>query len=153
MWDALGAVPGVGPGTARTVRDQLSATIARYWHFTASDSIATTHRLITAEQWRFPELVESYSAQVVRPVETEIEQIVASVVAAGEFRDVDPAVTAMMLTALVNQLAGSTSVKTRGAPEKRLRELTDFWLALLDPADAAFAQADGAPVGRGALNN
>jgi AcrR family transcriptional regulator len=128
---------------------QLLDTISRQWAFLTSPIALTVHRLVHAEQWQFPELAELYAREVVSRFGEETGPIIRRGIQAGEFREVDPALAARMLTALAIQNAlwweteGSTSL-TNKSSEAVLRELTDFYLQAIALRDAAFPQADGA---------
>ena len=136
---------------------QLIATVARYWQFLNSETVVSVNRLVSAEQAQFPELAELYATEVVLRLEDEVREAIERGIEEGEFRETDPGVAARMLSAITIQRAawanGGVVAFGRERGEAILKEIGDFVLRALAPEDAAFAQADGAPTRRGALNN
>jgi AcrR family transcriptional regulator len=128
---------------------QLLDTVSRQWAFLTSATGLTVYRLVHAEQWQFPELAELYAREVISRFGEQLSPIIRRGIEAGEFREVDPAVAARMLTALAIQNAlwreteGSASL-TKSGSEAVLRELTEFYLQAITLPDTAFPQADGA---------
>lgn len=128
---------------------QLLDTLSRQWSFLTSPGAVTATRLVHAEQWQFPELAELYAREVVSRFCEQLSPIIRRGIDAGEFREIDPAVAARMLTALAMQSAlwretgGAPSLKEKSG-EAVLRELTEFYLQAIALPAAAFPQADGA---------
>ena len=155
--DALSSNVRDEPEAGTTATRQLLDTVGFYWDFLNSETAVTVNRLVSAEQLKFPELAELYAAEVVVRLEEQLRVIIQRGIAGGEFFETDPAVTSRMLTALTVQNASWVNggvVSLAGKSSKKvLRELTEFVIRSLAPEDAAFAQADGAPAGRGGLNN
>ncbi|HWL39146.1 MAG TPA: TetR/AcrR family transcriptional regulator, partial [Gemmatimonadaceae bacterium] len=129
---------------------QLLDTVERQWEFLTSPDAVVISRLVTAEQWEFPELSELYGEEVVSKFARELAPIIRRGIANGEFREVEPAQAARMLTALVvhsavwRETAASPSTGGKSG-DAVLRELTDFYLQAIAPTEGAFPQADGAP--------
>jgi hypothetical protein len=128
---------------------QLLDTISRQWQFLTSPAAATVSRLVHAEKSRFPELAELYWMEVVSRFSEQVSPIIRRGIEMGEFRQLDPAVAARMLTALAVQTAlwhelGGPPALTGKSSEAVLRELTEFYLQAIAPPDNAFPQADGA---------
>lgn len=115
-------------------------------------------RLIAAEESQFPDLAELYAREVLSRFIGDLSESIRRGVATGEFRDVDPLVTARMLTALAIQSAlwqgaGGPPLPARKSSAVVLSELTEFYLQAIAQSDSAFPQADGASDLRGALNS
>lgn len=145
---SAGASPDtLGPTSATR---QLLDTVDRHWRFLTSADTTIVSRLVSAERWQFPELAKLYAEEVVSKLVEELTPVIRRGSAEGEFREVEPGHAARMLTALVvhsalwrvNGEPGSMDENSRGAV---LRELTDFYLQAIAPAEGAFPQADGAP--------
>lgn len=71
----------------------------RYWTFIRSPKFAPIFRLIHAELSQFPDLARFYADEVVSRGHRLIAAIIRRGIAQGEFREVDPLVTARMLSA------------------------------------------------------
>lgn len=156
--DALSSsIDETDPAAHTTATRQLLDAVARHWKFLNSETAATVNRLVSAEQSQFPELAELYATNVVIRFEGELRQIIDRGINAGEFRETDPAVAARMFTALTMQRAswanGGFVALGGESSEAVLSDLTEFCLRAIAPDEAAFAQADGAPVPRRGLNN
>jgi AcrR family transcriptional regulator len=156
--DALSSrIPSPGTPADNAPTRQLLATVARYWQFLNSETVVSVNRLVSAEQAQFPELSELYATEVVLRLEDEVREVIERGIAEGEFREADPGVAARMLSALTIQRAswanGGVVALGGESSEAIFREITNFCLRALAPEEAAFAQADGAPTLRGALNN
>jgi hypothetical protein len=128
---------------------QLLDTISRQWQFLTSPDATIVSRLVQAEKWRFPDLAELYWMEVVSRFSEQLTPIIRRGIEIGEFRQLDPAVAARMLTALAVQSAlwyalGETPARGGKSSEAVLRELTEFYLQAIAPPDNAFPQADGA---------
>jgi AcrR family transcriptional regulator len=87
------------PGTAR---EQIDAYIRDWWTFMRSERMQTVQRLIIAELHRFPEISHFYADEVVNRKSQLVTRLVARGIAAGEFRDTDPAVASRMLAATMS---------------------------------------------------
>jgi AcrR family transcriptional regulator len=128
---------------------QLLDTISSQWQFLTSARALTVNRLVLAEQWQFPELAELYSLEVVSRFTDALSPIIRRGSATGEFRELDPAVAARMLTALALQSALWTATKgiatvSEMNSEAVLSELIEFYLQAIARPDNASPQADGA---------
>lgn len=134
---------------------QLLDILSRQWQFLTSPLAVTVRRLVSAEQWQFPELAELYDREVVTHFGGQLTPIIRLGIENGEFRDVDPKVAARMLNAIVIQSAtwSAASALAQGNSGAVFRELTEFYLQAIAPTEAAFPQADGAPNLRAAPNN
>lgn len=146
----------VAPAQESSTR-HLRATIAQYWRFLRSPTLRKLHQLVESEQGEFPDLIELYTASVTSRIEQDFRKILEAGIASGEFRDVDPATAARLLTAVAIQ---SGTWAAQGAPplpgksyDAGFSDLTEFFLQAVVSTEAAFAQADGAPTFRGAVNN
>ncbi|HWL40344.1 MAG TPA: TetR/AcrR family transcriptional regulator [Gemmatimonadaceae bacterium] len=141
--------PAETPARASATR-QLLDTVERQWQFLTSPDGVVISRLVSAEQWQFPELSELYGEEVVSKFAQELAPIIRRGTATGEFRELEPAHAARMLTALVvhsamwRETTASPSA-SRKPGDAVLRELTDFYLQAIAPTEGAFPQADGAP--------
>ena len=116
-----------------------------------SPAFSTIHRLVLGELHQFPDLAEFYANEVVARGQRFLSGIIRRGVESGEFREIDPSVAARMLVALTVMNAIWRDEHT-GVPllchkkdEEVFRELAHFYLHSLTTADAASAQADGAP--------
>jgi AcrR family transcriptional regulator len=143
------------PPTPPSATRHLLDTLSRQWHSLTAPLAVTLRRLVYAEQWQFPELVELYDREVVTHFAGQLAPIIRRGINTGEFRDVDPKVAARMLNAIVIQTAtwSAASTLARGSSGTAFRELSEFCLQAIAPTEAAFPQADGAPSLRTALNN
>jgi AcrR family transcriptional regulator len=121
--------------------DTLKLFMRQYWGFIRSSQFAPIFRLIHAEIHNFPDLARFYAEEVVARVHRLIAAIIVRGVAAGEFRDIDPAVAARMLAAhfvmhglwcthrdCFTALAGKTD-------EQVLDEMMQFYLYAIRPCD------------------
>jgi AcrR family transcriptional regulator len=149
----------------QTIRDALIAAVsnpagaadnAPARQFLNSETVVSVNRLVSAEQAQFPELTELYATEVVLRLEDEVREVIERGIEQGEFCETDSGVAARMVAALTIQRAswanGGVVAFGRERGDAILREIGDFCLRALAPEDA-FAQADGAPTRRGALNN
>jgi AcrR family transcriptional regulator len=85
--------------TSGSATDALTAFMRRYWTFLRSSQFAPLFRLIHAEIHNFPDLARFYAEEVIARGHRLVGAIIARGIEAGEFRRVDPAVAARMLTA------------------------------------------------------
>ena len=127
---------------------QLGDTIATQWWLLTREPTVTAIRLLTSEQWQYPDLAELYSTDVITRFSDGVATILEAGARTGEFRSLDPRAAARMLAALVVQSAGWRA--SGGGPfadqgsEDVLRELIEFYFQAVSPLDSAFPQADGA---------
>jgi AcrR family transcriptional regulator len=129
---------------------QLLDTVERHWRFLTSPDALVVSRLVNAERWQFPDLAELYAERVVSKLVEELAPVIRRGSRDAEFREVEPGHAARMLTALVVHSAlwrvtGEPGSMDEGSTGAVLRELTDFYLHAIAPAEGAFPQADGAP--------
>jgi AcrR family transcriptional regulator len=141
-------IPVDGPRVGSTSR-QLGDTIATQWWLLTREPTVTAIRLLTSEQWQYPDLAELYATDVITPFSDGVATILEAGAGTGEFRSLDSRAAARMLAALVVQTAGWRA--SGGGPfavgqssEDILRELIEFYFQAVSPLDSAFPQADGA---------
>jgi len=79
--------------------EALTQFMRSFWLFIRSSQFAPLFRLIHAEIHNYPDLARFYAEEVVTRRHRLIASIIAHGIETGEFRDVDPAVAARMLTA------------------------------------------------------
>jgi len=79
--------------------EALTQFMRSFWLFIRSSQFAPLFRLIHAEIHNYPDLARFYAEEVVTRRHRLIASIIARGIETGEFRDVDPAVAARMLTA------------------------------------------------------
>lgn len=134
-----------------TPSHQLVAFMRGYWEFVRSPVFITLYRLVLGELHQFPDLAKFYANEVVARGQKLLSGIISRGVEAGEFREIDPMVAARMLVAII-VMNGIWRDEHTGVPllahksdEEVFRELAQFYLHAIAPADGAFAQADGAP--------
>jgi AcrR family transcriptional regulator len=137
------------PGTPG---NQLLAFMRGYWAFVRSPVFITIYRLVLGELHQFPDLAKFYADEVVARGQKLIGGIIRRGIDEGEFRDIDPMVAARMVVALI-VMNGIWRDEHTGVPllahksdEEVFNELAQFYLHAIAPSDAAFAQADGAPL-------
>jgi AcrR family transcriptional regulator len=119
--------------------DQLRAFMTRWWEYLRTPTYTTIHRLVIAELRAFPDLAEFYSREVIIPAHSLLGGIIRRGVASGEFRAVEPAVAARMMSSMFISQAlwcGNREVfKQAGFPADDalvLAQITDFVLHALD---------------------
>jgi AcrR family transcriptional regulator len=129
---------------------QLVAAMRSYWVFVRSPVFVTIYRLVLGELHQFPDLAKFYAEEVVARGQRLLSGIIRRGVDAGEFRQIDPMVAARMLVALTI-MNGIWRDERTGVPllahksdEEVFKELMEFYLHSIAPAEGAFAQADGA---------
>lgn len=132
-----------------SIRRQLGDTIATQWWLLTREPAVTAIRLLTSEQWQYPDLAELYRTDVITRFTEGVAAILEAGAASGEFRSLDPGAAARMLAALVVQSAGWRAsgggpVAADQTSEDVLRELIEFYFQAVSPLDSAFPQADGA---------
>jgi AcrR family transcriptional regulator len=84
---------------AGSATENFVAHMRRYWEFIRSPKFAPIFRLVHAELAQYPDLARFYADEVVNRGHRLIATIVKRGIDQGEFRDVDPLVTARMLSA------------------------------------------------------
>jgi hypothetical protein len=113
-----------------------------YWTFIRSSEFAPIFRLIHAEIHNFPDLARFYAEEVVARGHRLVADIIQRGIDSGEFRSVDPAVAARMLTAPFvmhglwcthRECFSSVAKKT---DDEVLDELMQFYLYAIRPCDA-----------------
>ena len=124
----------------QSAAETLAQFVRGYWGFLRSPTFAALFRLIHAELSNFPDLARFYGREVVERVLRLVTGIVERGVRSGEFRDVDPAVTARMLGPMLlmhamwcshRDLFKATANKT---DEQVVEEVLDFYLHAIRPA-------------------
>jgi TetR/AcrR family transcriptional regulator len=130
-------VAGEGIPNSGSVREQLTTFMEQYWDFVRTPAFSVIYRVVVSELHHFPDLVEFYSAEVIARAQKLIAGILSRGVATGEFRAVDPTVSARMLISLFSTSA-MWCCKRRFFPHLRDRtdeqiysELVDFYLSAL----------------------
>lgn len=127
--------------TTTTVTETLTEFMRSYWAFIRSDEFAPIFRLIHAEIHNFPDLARFYADEVVARGHRLVAGIIQRGIASGEFRQVDPAVAARMLTApfvmhglwCTHRECFSSVAKKTDA--EVLDELMQFYLYAIRPCD------------------
>jgi AcrR family transcriptional regulator len=128
--------------TAATATERLMDFMRRYWTFIRSEQFAPIFRLIHAEIHNFPDLASFYAEEVVSRGHRLVTAIIARGIDSGEFRAIDPAVAARMLTAPFvmhglwcthRECFTSVAKKT---DEQVLDELMQFYLYAIRPCSA-----------------
>lgn len=130
--------------------DQLTNLMTEYWRFVTSPAFSTIHRLVIGELHQFPDLAHFYAEEVIARGMQLITGILRRGMAAGEFREVDPAAAARMLVALF-VMNGVWCDKRECLPvlqqrpnDQVLADIMDFYLSGIRAPGTASAQADGA---------
>jgi AcrR family transcriptional regulator len=127
---------------AASATETLTDFMRQYWTFIRSSQFAPIFRLIHAEIHNFPDLARFYAEEVVSRGQRLIIGIITRGIETGEFRDVDPAVAARMLSAPFvmhglwcthRECFTSVAKKT---DEQVLDELMQFYLYAIRPCDA-----------------
>ena len=130
----------------------LLAYMRGYWEFVRSPVFSTIYRLVLGELHQFPDLAKFYADNVVQRGLRLIAGLVQRGIDSGDFREIDPMIAARMLAALT-VMNGIWRDEHTGVPilchksdEQVFTEMAQFYLHAIAPSDAAFAQADGAPM-------
>lgn len=129
---------GLG-GRTGSATEQLTQFMTEWWAALRSRDYATVYRLVLAELHRFPDLAEFYSREVVLRALTLIAGLIRRGVEAGEFRPVDPLVTARILGSMFASHAIWSAMRQCGIPsvmrtdEETLVQLRDFFFNALRP--------------------
>lgn len=133
--EAIAAGEKLPDGASAT--EQLVAYMREYWSFVRSPAFAVIYRVVASELHNFPDLVGFYNTEVVQRAHRLIGRIIARGIRHGEFRAIDPAVAARMLSALFSSNA-MWCWKRQFFPHMHDRsddqvfdELVDFYLAAL----------------------
>jgi AcrR family transcriptional regulator len=128
--------------TATSATETLTEFMQRYWAFIRSSQFAPIFRLIHAEIHNFPDLARFYGEEVVARGHRLISGIITRGIESGEFRQMDPALAARMLSApfVMHGLWCThrecfTSVAKK-SDEQVLDELMQFYLYAIRPCDA-----------------
>jgi AcrR family transcriptional regulator len=128
--------------TTTSVTATLTEFMRAYWTFIRSSEFAPIFRLIHAEIHNFPDLARFYAEEVVARGHRLVADIIQRGIDSGEFRSVDPAVAARMLTAPFvmhglwcthRECFSSVAKKT---DDEVLDELMQFYLYAIRPCDA-----------------
>ena len=127
----------------QSAADTLAQFVRGYWGFLRSSNFAALFRLIHAELSSFPDLARFYGREVVERSLRLVTGIIERGVRSGEFRDVDPAVAARMLSPMLTMhamwcshrdLFKSTANKS---DEQVVAEVLDFYLHAIRSAPAS----------------
>ena len=122
-----------------TATEQLREYMREWWGFLLTPTYATLYRLIIAELPRFPDLAEFYAREVVRRAHALVAGIVGRGIERGEFRAIEPASAARMMSSMFISHALWCSRRevfqhvTSCSEEQILGDITDFVLHALRP--------------------
>ena len=125
--------------------EQLRAYMKAWWAFLLTPTYATLYRLIVSELHRFPDLAQFYADEVVKRSHALVAGIVARGVESGEFRPIEPAAAARMMSSMFISHALWCSKReifrqvTSCSEDEILTQLTDFILHALRPDSPAAA--------------
>lgn len=132
--DGLSSAAPLGDPVVR-----LTRFIDAYWAHLRQKDFGQFYRLVLAELHQFPEVSRFYAEEVSgRTIELSTE-IVAEGVRSGAFRDVDPAVAARMIVALLAHHAVWSSRREifphlgKRTDEELVNEMKDFLFSALLP--------------------
>jgi AcrR family transcriptional regulator len=129
--------------STRSPTDELKTVMRNYWAFIRSPEFAPVFRLIHAEIHHFPELARFYANEVSARGQRLIASVIQRGIDSGEFREIDPAVAARMLTApfVIHGLwCGHRECFTSVAKktdEQVFDELMQFYLSAIQSRDGA----------------
>lgn len=130
-------VAGEGIPSVGSAREQLLTFMANYWDFVRTPAFSVIYRVVVSELHDFPDLVEFYSAEVIVRGQRLIAGIITRGVSNGEFRSLDPTVSARMLISLFSTSA-MWCCKRKFFPHLRDKtdeqiydEIVDFYLSAL----------------------
>ena len=127
----------------QSAADTLAQFVRGYWGFLRSPNFAALFQLIHAELSNFPDLARFYGREVIERILRLITGIVERGVRSGEFREMDPAVTARMLGPMLvmhamwcshRDLFKATANRT---DDQVIDEVLDFYLHAIRPVPAA----------------
>jgi AcrR family transcriptional regulator len=117
-----------------TATEQLLRYMEQFWELARTPAYMTIYRIVSGEIHLFTDLAEFYFKEVVLRARGMVERIITRGVASGEFRPINPAIAARMLSALFFTNA-MWCRKPQFFPhirefteEQVLAELTDFYL-------------------------
>lgn len=126
-----------------TATEQLRSYMRAWWAFLLTPGYATLYRLIVSELHRFPDLAVFYADEVVKRSHALVAGIVIRGIESGEFRAVEPATTARMMSSMFISHAlwcSKREIFQRVTPcseDEILTQLTDFILHALRPDSPA----------------
>jgi AcrR family transcriptional regulator len=83
-----------------TATESLTRIMRGSFEFLRTATFAAIFRLVNAELFNFPDLAEFYASEVVERKQRLISGIIARGIESGEFRRVDPAISARVLTSM-----------------------------------------------------
>jgi AcrR family transcriptional regulator len=129
---------------AGTPTEMLRAFIRSWWGYLRTPAYSTIHRLVIGELRSVPDLAEFYAREVIQRAHQLIGGIVRRGVESGDFRQIEPAVAARMMSSMFTSqalwCANRDVFKHDDFPRddaEVLAQLTDFVLhALQAPAPA-----------------
>ncbi len=139
--EGLASAAPAGPSTVR-----LDGFLEAHWAHLRRPQFASMYRLIMAELHQFPELTRFYAEEVSGKVIELLAGILGDGVERGEFRSVDPFVTARIIVSQLVQHAVWTSRRElfthlgERTDEDLLLEMKDFVSAALLPPAAGGAR-------------
>jgi AcrR family transcriptional regulator len=126
-----------------TATEQITVFLDNWWTALRSPDYLTVFRLVLAEMHHFPELTEFYSREVVLRAMTLLSGLIERGVANGEFRPVDPVVTARILSSMCASHALWIAMRHCALPPalrvtegETLQQLLDFFFSALRPRGA-----------------
>lgn len=133
-----------------TATEQVHAFVARFWSFIRSTDYVRIFRLVVGELPKFPELARFYSEEVFARYTRTVGGIISRGIDSGEFRPVDPQVSARILSAMMSSHAlwcskreQFTHVCTR-SDDEILAEIESFFFHALRPLPAAGGEPSSA---------
>ena len=85
--------------SAETAAEQLRRFLTAWWEFLRSETFQAIYRLVHSELQRFPDIAAFYGEEVVARNHALISGMLRRGVASGEFRELDPSVTARLIAA------------------------------------------------------
>ena len=135
------------PDPALRATGQLRDYLRAWWAYLSTPPFQTVYRLVISELHRFPELAEFYHRDVVQRAHRLVGALVSHGVATGEFRPVDPAVTARIAASMF-VTHGLWAAKRQLVPglhaiddAQVFDQLCDFFFSALRPSDDAARDA------------
>jgi len=82
----------------RTATESLTSIMRGSFEFLRTPTYAAIFRLVNAELYNFPDLAEFYAREVVERKQRLITGVITRGIESGEFRSVDPVISARVLT-------------------------------------------------------
>jgi AcrR family transcriptional regulator len=136
-----------------TPAEALQAFIRGWWAYLRTPEYSTIHRLVIGELRSVPDLAEFYAREVIQRAHRLIGGIVRRGVESGDFRPIEPAVAARMMSSMFTSqalwCANRDVFKHADFPRddaQVVAQITDFVLhALQPPARPAAAVTGAAP--------